>query len=365
MRSLAALALSFTLVGCGSQLGRHSPSGYTPNKDSDAIAGSCQIAQPTAEQAAKGYKSLNINDLSVLDAEKNSMSLCDFMKKNDLNVAVFQFAGVLCSSCQVEAQYFQGEFAKKTFDKAKHVVVLTDYLEDYSEEQFQGFMTKFSPDSLRTHDPRAALWKALSINPKEPTRPTVVAVDNKGIGLLINQEGAAVEPIMDAVEDLAIPSSEDQNPEEPAEEDDGLSPLELSDEQNFSISDAAGKAMKLADVFKAEYMIIDVSQFYCTYCKQIADAKQKDTEFQEMMAGTKCRFGIMLPTRDQSSWMGRYPASSFIGKTSFFTSSQGSIGPAFGVSISGIPHLFMIDRKGNVVDEQTGGMPAKVKTLCK
>ena len=111
-------------------------------------------------------------------------------------------------------------------------------------------------------------------------------------------------------------------------------------------------------------MVIDFSQFYCGACKSLADSHQNDSEFHDLVSGEKCGFMVALPENDRNSWLGRYNASTFIGKSSVFSMSQGSIGTAFGLNIPGIPRVFMINRKGEVVADQEGGMPSDMNDLC-
>ena len=357
MKKVLLLAAVLMLNGCGAQLAR------TTNT---------RGAQDNSDSQGGTFKHYDLASFKILDGNRKETNMKKYMADNKLDVAIFQFAGVICISCQEESNYFQKELNSYAGGKVGHVIVYTDYIDEYTEEQYKYFMKTFAPNGLRAHDIEAKLWHQFSINPALPARPTVLAVNSAGFGLLINKEGADVSPIMAALKQLDSGDGgddsndgDDNNDGDGDDNNDGLPPFELSEAQNHEFKDVNGNTKMLKDIFTSEYLIIDVSQFFCTYCKQLADSHQNNSAFHELMSGKKCRFMIAMTANDKSSWSGRYPANSYIGKNTFYTSKQGTIGPAFGLNISGIPRVFMINRKGEVVGDKSGGMPSEVNSLCK
>ena len=401
---LAVSLIGLALQGCGSRLQDDplapSRKGFTRNVTGDVSGGGsgrCKLMTEDPELKAKGFEIVDVNVLKLKTADQYSKSLCDLLFDYDSYVALIQFSGVLCLSCQEEAKLFSQELkiAGPFSNKIAHVVALTDFISDYTEADFKDFMSRYAPHSIRTHDPEANLWRHFSQNPDMPTRPTVIAFNRSGLGYVVNSEGADPQKILLAARFLADSNSAAPNakntppggssppnpivpgpsPEKPAPVNPGPvipapgvggKSIALSSAQNIALADAAGNSSTLTQYFEnADYLVIDLSQYNCTYCKQLASKYQGDSAFQLSMNGTKCKALTVVPTRDLAAWVQSYPVATFMGKTSRGVASLQNIAAAFGVNFGGTPTAFVIDRQGRMVDQQIGATPAKVSSLCK
>ena len=395
---LAVFYLFFGLSSCGARIEEtidsttpRSSSGFNSD-DLKNEPSRCKLSEPSDDLKKVGFKKIDINQLSLESKDGSKKTLCDALLDIDANVMVVQFSGVTCLSCQEEGIHFTKALAlsKVYGNQIAHSVALTDFYEDYTEEEFERFMTQYAPHSLRLHDPSIALWKYFSKDPLSPTRPTLVAYSREGWSYLINEEGQDIDQITKAANSLltrVAPSSlnnsrkptdpapvipppsvippADEKPVVPTPPAPGQG-LSLTATQNIDLKDGNGKSEKLSDYFgKNQYLVIDLSQFYCTYCKQLANKHQTDSAFQSRMSSNKCRMLTMVPNQDVASWVNAYPMSTFVGQQSRGVANLGSVASAFKVSFSGTPTAFIIDRNGKVVASQVGATPAIESQICK
>ncbi len=200
-------------AACGSQASRYphgsSDVAHETFGNADQIAATpgsdeCKSNQVVAELE---WSLGNINSIpaSLLTVQQNERetSLCSLLLAADKEVVIFQFAGVLCLSCQEEAEYFSTKLENEAFaSRVLHVVVITDFKSDYSESEFQYFMDTYAPKSSRVHDLEIKLWKYFSNDPTQPVRPTIVAMNRNSDAVILNNEGEDHSRIISATEAL-------------------------------------------------------------------------------------------------------------------------------------------------------------------
>jgi thioredoxin-related protein len=403
-------------TGCGSKLLQTSPSAApriqnavdasdnTNESNASQSTTGCSQDELPADLKAKGFKRIDVNKLALKTPDNNSKSLCQFLTDSQNKTAIVQFSGVLCLSCQEEAKDFSAALGNKSAsgNEIGHIVALTDFWEDFTKDEFKKFMTQYAPLAIEAHDPDITLWKYFSKDPSAPTRPTIVTYDRHGWAYIINSEDADPSKALSAAQILADKASADvqpQNPqpsEEPDVNDDqdwvpvpvpspipnpsvnpspspsvnptpspGNKPINLAGSKNVSLTDASGGKSDLQTYFENnDYLVIDLSQYNCVYCRQLASKHNSDSVFQSRMQNGKCKTLTVVPNGDLSSWIRAYPSSGFTGKTSRGISSLSGLASAYGVNFGGTPTVFMIDRTGKIMGQQVGGTPSQIASLC-
>ena len=396
--------LALLLPACGSKIDGGPSNRVQIKSTSDAIAtggnGSCTISAPQPALVAKGFTKQNINALTLTSQDGRTKSLCDNLVDMNSPVGIVQFAGVTCLSCQQEAQFFTSKLGlTQTYgNKNLHTGALTDLLTDYQESDFVRFMKTYAPQSLRMHDANTTLWRFFSADPNEPTRPTIIAYNRYGWSYIINTENRTADEILAAAQ-LLVEQSPAQNPNPPSNSGDqqpmpmpmptaqptamptsaplpttGPTPAPtaaptkpaaaLTAAQNVALTGGASGDTVASYFGDNNYLIIDLSQYNCTYCRQLASQHQSDTKFQTAMQSGKCTALTVVPGSEISSWQRLYPTSTYAGRTSRGVASEGNFARAFSLDFNATPTVFMIDRTGKVVDSAVGEFPAKVSSLC-
>ncbi len=201
------LAMTIMLLSCGSQAELY-PDGKPGEKGnllSFDAEGNSVYGRNCEDKEIEVTGEWMLDEISKIPASRLKLTvdgkeirLCEIMIQEKKRAMILQFAGVLCYSCQDEAKYINENLTLKNLrDEILHVVVITDFLEDYSEEEFRGFMQQYAPQGFRSHDPTIELWRYFSIDPTMPTRPTFVALNLDGDAKVINEEHADFEVIID------------------------------------------------------------------------------------------------------------------------------------------------------------------------
>lgn len=403
-----AAFLALSTFACGSRLnpqeeGSSRTTANSPSADANAKGGRCKLSDVSSELKAKGFQKIDVNSLEVKTPDGHPKSLCEYLYDYQSEVAIIQFAGVTCLSCQDEAAMFAADLKIKSpyGNKIAHIVALTDFLSDYTEEDFQNFMTKYAPNSLRAHDSDIKLWRYFSADPNTPVRPTIVAYNRSGWSFVMNQEGSDPKFAETAANVLAkTASSENLKPATPstistvtptpttpsvvptpilptssptvaptitptATPGGASKPLTLTPSQNVTLKESTGQTSNLASYFENnDYLVIDLSQYYCSYCRTLANQHNSSTSFQSKMTGGKCKALTVVPNGDLSLWSSAYPSSTFTGSTSRGISSLSGVASAFGVNFGGTPTVFIINRSGKLIDQQVGSVPSGLNSLC-
>lgn len=388
------MSLVLLLAACGSKIdsGPNPRMQVRPNADATILGGvgACTISAPTSDLVAKGFKTQNINTLALTTAEGRSKTLCENLIEMNSPVAIVQFAGVTCLSCQHEAQFFTEKLGSTQVPGSKilHTVALTDLLTDYEETDFTRFMTSFAPQSQRMHDANTTLWRYFSADPNEPTRPTIVAYNRSGWSYVINTETKTAEEILSMAKLLVEQSPAQTNTSNQLPANPGATPkpsvgpvptngptpaptpaptkpaAALSAAQNVALTGGAPGETVVSYFGDNNYLIIDLSQYNCTYCRQLATQHQTDTKFQTAMQSGKCTALTVVPSSEIVSWQRLYPTTTYAGRASRGVASESSFARAFSVNFQATPTVFIIDRSGKVIDSAVGEFPAKVSSLC-
>ncbi|MEY4629886.1 MAG: hypothetical protein RIQ81_6 [Pseudomonadota bacterium] len=121
-----------------------------------------------------------------INYQGRSMSLQAALAATGKKAAIFQFAGVTCNTCQADAREFTSSLQSAGGNSVAHVVVFTDFLEDFQDQDFAGFMGTWAPASLRAHDERSSLWLSLQNDPSKPDRNVIVVLGQNGRGMFTN-----------------------------------------------------------------------------------------------------------------------------------------------------------------------------------
>ena len=407
MKKASCLVLALHLSACGSQLpdsekksATASPS-FDSSSDATSSSGRCKLSAIPEELKIKGFSSTDINKLTLKTPDGQSRSLCDYLQDLSNETMMIQFSGVTCLSCIDEAKYFSNALQLRSpfGNKIAHLVAFTDLPEDYEDADYKKFMDTYAPQSIRAHDDEIKLWKFFSKDPAAPTRPTMLVINNRGWTFLVNEEGRTAEELYAAAEVLSAQKSSDILVDQESADIDANSsggnvgsnqkpppsppppavpgtpppgntppsgkPISLTAAQNFSIVNASGATETLSQYFEQnDYVLIDLSQFNCVYCKQLATKHNQSADFQKKMSSGKCKSITLVPTADLTNWIKSYALSTFVGKFSRSTASLSNVAKAFKVAFSGTPTVFMTDRKGNVVTSAVGAEPANLNTFC-
>lgn len=147
---------------------------------------------PPTNQNAPGNPSNSIQELPASTWQVNfngvNRSLPEILAMSGKQSLIFQFAGVTCDTCQKDAEdYTRLIAASPKQTQIGHVVVFTDFPEDFLESDFTRFMSTFAPNSLRAADPQAKVWISLQKNPALPDRNVIVVLGQGSQGFFTNE----------------------------------------------------------------------------------------------------------------------------------------------------------------------------------
>jgi hypothetical protein len=141
--------------------------------------------------------------------------------------------------------------------------------------------------------------------------------------------------------------------------------VQLPAAKNFAVKGPKGN--QISSYFRGEYLVIDLSQTDCTYCKQAAKELEQDKELQAIFTNSKC--SRVTVVESISGWTNiGYGPNTFVGKNmAEYGPRPMSVAQKFGLSPNGIPYFFAIDRQGNVVSGSTGNREptAFIDKYCK
>ncbi len=155
----------------------------------------------TNNGSGNGIQTLPASSWRIL-TNGRSATLAEALSASGYSAAIFQFAGVTCDTCQRDAtDYTRRIQASPLRGRIGHIVVFTDFPEDFQESDFQSFLTQYAPQSVRAHDDRAKLWLSLQKNPSAPDRNVIVVLGQGNRGLFLN-EPASRDTIFNALESL-------------------------------------------------------------------------------------------------------------------------------------------------------------------
>ncbi len=155
----------------------------------------CASSQPAASPPALNQALGSTSGVHALPANSwqinyngRTMSLAEVLTASGKSAAIFQFAGVDCVTCQQDAQEYTGRIQRSpSQNRIGHVIVFTDFSGDFQESEFAAFITRFAPQSTRTHDSNGRLWLSMQKNPSMPDRNVMVVLGQNGTGLSLNE----------------------------------------------------------------------------------------------------------------------------------------------------------------------------------
>lgn len=178
LRTIKLFACSFAIVlgGCASGTPAPTPATQQPGQ-SNQWGSQPQPGAALQNLPASAWQIINQGRL---------VSLQDALAASGKKAAIFQFAGVTCTTCQADAKEFTAQLQGSLGAKAAHFIVFTDFFEDFQEQDFAGFMSTWAPRSLRAHDDHGKLWISLQQNPSKPDRNVIVVLGQNGRGMFTN-----------------------------------------------------------------------------------------------------------------------------------------------------------------------------------
>lgn len=147
----------------------------------------------------------------------------------------------------------------------------------------------------------------------------------------------------------------------------------IPESMNFAVTAADGAKLKVGDVFKKKYMIVELSAYDCGPCRAFAqDFNRNGRQYESLFEKGQCSKMVMVDT--YGGLQGRFPnwvamlggPTSYLGKASYTSGlSLSEAARKLGFTEQfGIPTLIMVDRTGKVIDAASGAMPRKAKQLC-
>lgn len=113
-------------------------------------------------------------------------SLCNVLRLNNKKVAIFQFAGVDCLSCQDEAKATQAALAVSGAGAVvMHVLAFTHKRGDFTAQDRQDFARKNAPTAFLANDYDQRMWNF--VNPMK--RPATLIMNTDMQAVRITSEG--------------------------------------------------------------------------------------------------------------------------------------------------------------------------------
>lgn len=130
--------------------------------------------------------------------------------------------------------------------------------------------------------------------------------------------------------------------------------------------DLTGGASKLSQIFKSDYMVIDVSAASCGPCVTMATNEDSNSSFQAMFGpGKKCDYAVFVMNGELADWTANFSGNGFIATHSYGVQRTPGVGEAFGISTSRTPTVFIIDKQGTIKGSAVGSTPSQVEQLCR
>lgn len=178
LRAITLFAFSSALYigGCASGTPAPAPGSQQPGQSSQS---------GSHPQPGTHLQSLPASSWRIL-YQGRAMSLQDALAASGKRAAIFQFAGVTCTTCQADATEFSTQIQGSLGAKAAHFIVFTDFFEDFQEQDFAAFMQAWAPRGIRTHDDHGKLWISLQQNPSKPDRNVIIVLGQNGRGMFTN-----------------------------------------------------------------------------------------------------------------------------------------------------------------------------------
>jgi hypothetical protein len=174
--TILAVACTLTLGGCASGTQEPVPANQQPGQSSQ---------WGSRIQPGPALQTLPASSWQVL-YQGRSLGLQDALVASGKKAAIFQFAGVTCTTCQADAKEYSSQLQGPLGSKAAHFVVFTDFFEDFQEQDFADFIPEWAPRAIRAHDDRGKLWISLQQNQSKPDRNVIVVLGQNGRGMFTN-----------------------------------------------------------------------------------------------------------------------------------------------------------------------------------
>ncbi len=137
-------------------------------------------------------------------------------------------------------------------------------------------------------------------------------------------------------------------------------------DKNIDLLKLDGTSLKLTDQFKGQYIVLDFSAPWCSYCVELGHSHDSNPDIQSMFNGEKCSFATLVLKRELQEWVNIFTAGGFMAVNSFGVGATlKTIAGKFGFTLEYIPSLLVIDREGKLVASKVGEMPSEVEQLCR
>ena len=168
----------------GPQFGQQTGGNTTTNPGipTQTGAGLNCFGQPAAPaQSNVGSKLVDGNGLFIYVNEQ-PVRLCDVLRMNNKKVAIFQFAGVDCLSCQDEAKATQaGLLSSGNAASVMHVLAFTHKRGDFTPQDGQDFARKNAPSAVTGNDYEQKMWNF--VNPTKRPATLIMNIDMQAVAV--------------------------------------------------------------------------------------------------------------------------------------------------------------------------------------
>jgi hypothetical protein len=118
----------------------------------------------------------------------------------------------------------------------------------------------------------------------------------------------------------------------------------------------------LESIFTTPYLVVDFSRPGCGPCVNLARRLENDSNFQRLMSGSKCRSVTLVPSGQLEDWVA-VAGGSHTAATSY-EYAHSRFASAVGTTVSSTPTVIIINRTGQVVAKNVGGLPSQLQSMC-
>ena len=181
---LISLALMIALQGC---LAAPEPAASTPPASGGATAD-----KTSGDKTDTGLSDIKSSALMVTQGS-SKVSLADIANKSTAEVVVFEFYGVDCLTCRVDAPFVSDALAKFG-SKVQTYVIFPNARDEYTASQYQGFTKSYAKNSPYVVDETLETLKTIRTKTSQYFSVyVIVAKDGKGVKLTTDEAPKTVE----------------------------------------------------------------------------------------------------------------------------------------------------------------------------
>jgi hypothetical protein len=137
---------------------------------------------------------------------------------------------------------------------------------------------------------------------------------------------------------------------------------------DFRVQAVTGPAVKVADLIKGRYALVEFAASTCAGCIQQATALNADTAMQALLSGSKCTTVVIVGQTDLTAWHNAAGGSgAFVGKQSYSqvdTTEFAQLVTGLGGTFAGTPAYVFLDQSGKRVIDTNSIPTAEIQKHC-